>query len=77
MTVTEKVVPVIVPVAVPTFKNIKTVTTGSKIVFDFGVDNPPANLVGFKIAYGQNADSLSQEVNTLPLERISSPTIPG
>ena len=45
MTVIDKVVvPVIVPTAVPTFKNIKTITTGSRIVFDFGVDNPPADL---------------------------------
>jgi hypothetical protein len=75
MTVIEK--PVLVPVVLPKFKNIKTVTTGSKIVFDFGIDNSPIELKDFKIAYGQNADSLSQEVNTLPLERIPSLTVSG
>ncbi len=78
LTVTEKAVPVVDTVtAVPTFKNIKTVTKGSRIVFDFWVENAPTDLATFKIVYGQNADSLNQEVVTLPLARIPSLTIPG
>lgn len=46
--VTEKVIAPGVP---PTFKNIKTVTSGTRITFDFGVENAPENLSGFKIAY--------------------------
>ncbi len=74
MTVIDKevVVPVVVP---PTFKNIKTVVTGSRIVFDFWVDNPPIDLHDFKIVYGQNADNLSSEVNTMSLEKIPSTTV--
>lgn len=75
MTVIEKTA--IVPVATPTYKNIKTTTTGSRIVFDFGVDTPPASLAGFKIAYGKNADSLSEEVSTHTIDRIASTTKSG
>jgi hypothetical protein len=79
LTVTEKVVVVVppTPVPVPTFKNVKTVTTGSKIVFDFWVENAGADLSWFKIAYGPNADALNQEVVTLPLNRIPSQLVPG
>lgn len=77
MTVLEKQIVPVEPVAVPKFKNVKTVTSGSRIIFDFGVDNLPATIKDFKIAYGQNADSLSKEVNTLPLERIPSTTQSG
>ena len=79
LTVTEKVVVVVppTPVPVPTFKNIKTVTKGSKIVFDFWVENAGSDLSGFKIAYGPNADALNQEVVTLPLNRIPSQLVPG
>lgn len=79
LTVTEKVVVVVppTPVPVPAFKNLKTVTTGSKIVFDFWVENAGSDLSGFKIAYGPNADALNQEVVTLPLNRIPSQLVPG
>lgn len=77
MTVLEKQIAPVEPVAVPKFKNVKTVTSGSRIIFDFGIDNLPATIKDFKIAYGQNADSLSKEVNTLPLERIPSTTQSG
>jgi hypothetical protein len=65
--------------AAPTakFKNIKTTTKDSKVIFDFGVENPPTELAGFRISYGQNADSLNQEVNTLSLDKIVSTTTPG
>ncbi len=76
LTVTEKLVtvPDVVP---PTFKNIKTVVTWGKIVFDFWVENAPADLLNIKIAYGKNADTLSQEVITYPLTRIQSSTNSG
>lgn len=56
------------------FKNVKTTTTGSKIVFAFELDNPPTTLSSFRIAYGKNADSLSQEVSTWTLDRMMSKT---
>lgn len=59
------------------FKNIKTTTKDSKVIFDFAVENPPDELAGFKISYGKNADSLDQEVNTLSLDKIPSSTVPG
>jgi len=81
LTTTDKVIqfpPVIPdPSPVPAFKNIKTVTTGSRIVFDFAVDNAPSDLTSFKIAYGKNADSLSQETITYTLDKIASKTNPG
>lgn len=74
LTVTEKL---LAPVAVATFKNVKTTTTGSRIVFDFAVENAPSELSSFKIAYGKNADSLSQEVTTLEMGKIASKTTTG
>jgi hypothetical protein len=65
------------PTIVPTFKNVKTTTTGSRIVFDFAVDNAPIDMTSFKIAYGKNADSLTQEVTTLTLDKIGSKTNSG
>lgn len=70
ITTPKPVIPI--PVVNPTFKNVKTTTKGSKIMFDFGVDNPPEDLNSFKIAYGINADSLTQEVMTYSLEKIRS-----
>ena len=74
LTVTEKLS---APVAVATFKNVKTTTTGSRIVFNFAVENAPSELSSFKIAYGKNADSLSQEVTTLEMSKIASKTTTG
>lgn len=56
----------------PTFKNVKTTTEGSRVVFDFAVDNAPSDMTSFKIAYGKNADSLTQEVTTLTMDKIPS-----
>lgn len=71
--------PVVLPTLLPSpsFKNVKAVTTGSKVVFDFSVENAPTDLAGFKIAFGANADSLTQEVTTYTLDRIASPTGSG
>ncbi len=74
LTVTERLTTAIVT---PTFKNVKTTTTGSKVVFDFSVENAPAEMTSFKIAYGKNADNLTQEVTTLTLDRIASITNSG
>ena len=69
LTVTEKLT---APTIAPTFKNVKTTTTGSRVVFDFAVEDAPIDMTGFKIAYGKNADSLTQEVTTLTLDKIDS-----
>ena len=71
---TEKVVAPGVP---PSFKNVKAVTTATRITFDFAVENAPETLTSFKIAYGKDADSLSQEVVTLPINKIASKTLSG
>lgn len=57
-------------VPVSTFRNVKAVGEGSKANFNFFVDNIPADVVKFKIAYGDSADSLSQEASTFELEKI-------
>ncbi len=80
LTVIEKAAAPVVPtppVVTPSFKNIKTVVTGSRVVFDFWVENQPSDLTSFKIAFGKDANSLSQEVTTYPLEKIVSPSTPG
>lgn len=69
LTVTEKLAAAIIA---PTFKNVKTTTEGSRVVFDFAVENAPSDMTSFKIAYGKNADSLTQEVTTLTLDKIAS-----
>ncbi len=74
LTVTEKLM---APTVSPTFKNVKTTTVWSRVVFDFSVDNAPLELTSFKIAYGKNADSLSQEVTTLAIDKIASKTNSG
>lgn len=74
LTVTERLAAATVT---PTFKNVKTTTIGSKVVFDFSVENAPVDMTSFKIAYGKNADSLTQEVTTLSLDRIASTTSSG
>jgi hypothetical protein len=40
------------------------------VTLNFSVDNLPANTVAFKIAYGENANSLSNEVVTYPIDKI-------
>ncbi len=74
LTVTERLTATVVT---PTFKNVKTTTTGSRVVFDFSIENAPADMTSFKIAYGKNADALTQEVTTLTLDRIASTTSSG
>jgi hypothetical protein len=74
LVVTEKLA---APTLAATFKNIKTTTVGSRVVFDFAVDNAPADLSSFKIAYGKNADSLTQEATTMTMDKIASKTNSG
>lgn len=66
LTVTEPVQPSLVP----RFANIKTMTEGKKATFMFTVIDAPVDLDKFKIAYGENADSLSQEVMTYATGKI-------
>lgn len=54
----------------PRFENIKTMVEGKKVTFLFSVTDAPADLDKFKIAYGENADSLSQEVMTYSTGKI-------
>ena len=58
------------PILVPRFSDIKTVTDGSKITFSFAVIDAPADLAKFKIAYGESADSLANEVMTYSTGKI-------
>lgn len=48
----------------PKFTNVKTETVGTKVIFQFSLENPPADLSKFKIAYGPSAESLSEQVLT-------------
>ena len=50
--------------AKPMFENVKLTTENAKAMFTFGVQNAPADLDKFKIAYGENADSLREEALT-------------
>jgi hypothetical protein len=58
------------PVLIPRFTDIKTVADGAKITLSFAVTDAPADLDKFKIAYGVDADSLSQEVMTYSTGKI-------
>lgn len=65
------------PKPVPAFKNIKTVSRDDRVIFDFSVENASTDLHSFKIAYGTDANSLSNEVNTFSLDRIGSQEVSG
>jgi len=67
--VTEKPV---TPVIVPLFKNVKVTTEGTKVIFNFSVENIPTDLVKFKIAYGNSAESLSEQILTKNASEILS-----
>lgn len=54
----------------PTFSNLKAVTEGKRVTFSFTINDAPADLDKFKIAYGESADSLSQEITTFSSGRI-------
>lgn len=58
------------PILIPRFSNIKIVTGTGRAVFTFEVIDAPADLDKFKIAYGESADSLSQEVMTYSTGKI-------
>lgn len=49
---------------VSSFEEIKTTTVGTKVIFNFGIKNPPTDLEKFKIAYGENPESFGSEVIT-------------
>lgn len=50
--------------------NVRAETIGTKILFSFKVENIPTDLVKFKIAYGENPDSLSEQVITYEANKI-------
>lgn len=56
----------------PTFSDVKAVTTWKRVTFTFSVKNAPTDLHAFKIAYGESADSLSEEKTTFPASQIQS-----
>lgn len=55
---------------VSAYNNVKVTTVGSKVLFSFAVTNPPADLDKFKIAYGEGADSFTNESVTWNTGRI-------
>ncbi len=58
------------PAPVGKFLDVRTETRGTKVEFLFQVQNLPADLVKFKIAYGENPDSLSEQVITYEATKI-------
>ena len=55
---------------VPRFLNLKAITTGNRVTFSFEVVDEPETLSKFKIAYGESADALTQEVVTYTKDKI-------
>lgn len=55
------------------FKDVKLTSEWSRVNMNFFVENLPADVVAFKIAYGESANSLSKEVTTMSLEKIKRP----
>jgi hypothetical protein len=70
LTVREKAIVTPPPAPKSMFKDVKLTTEGSRINMNFFVENISKDIVAFKIAYGDTADTLSKEVTTLPLEKI-------
>lgn len=66
----ESVVSITVSEAPSVFENVKATTNGSKVIFNFTVKNPPGELDRFKIAYGDNPDSFSNDVTTWSTGKI-------
>lgn len=56
-----------------TFKNVTLTSEGTRVNFNFFVENAPSELSNFKIAYGETADALSNEVTTFTLDKIRRP----
>lgn len=59
-----------IPSTAAKFKNVQALTQGSRINFTFSIENIPSEVAKFKIAYGENADSLSNESVTFVKEKI-------
>ena len=55
------------------FKNVVTTMEGTKVNLNFSVENLPANTSKFRIAYGDTPDTLSNEVLTYTLDKITRP----
>jgi hypothetical protein len=69
LTVTEKPVAVVIP---PAFKDLKANVIGPKVMFTFMVENLPADVNKFKIAYGETPSGFTNEVMTFEKEKILS-----
>jgi hypothetical protein len=59
-----------VPKVEPRFSALKAFTEWKRVTFEFSLENAPTDLDKFKIAYGESADSLSQEVMTFSSSKI-------
>lgn len=57
----------------PAFKNVITTMEGTKVNINFSVENLPSNTSRFKIVYGDTPDTLSNEVLTYTLDKITRP----
>lgn len=49
----------------PSFKNIKTETRDSRVIFTFEVENPPKDLSTFKITYGSTGSVVTQNIDKI------------
>lgn len=49
----------------PSFKNIKTETKDSRVIFTFEVENPPKELATFKITYGSTGAVVTQNIDKI------------
>jgi hypothetical protein len=74
-TLTVKEKPVFIAPQAPKaiFKDVKLMSEWSRVNMNFFVENISKDVVAFKIAYGESANSLSSEVTTFPLEKIKRP----
>lgn len=49
----------------PSFKNVKTETKDSRVIFTFEVENPPKDLSTFKITYGSTGAVVTQNIDKI------------
>lgn len=54
----------------PSFNGVKITTEGTKVLFQFSVENIPTEIGKFKIAYGESPDNLSSEAITFDASKI-------
>jgi hypothetical protein len=71
--VRDPVIPAPLPAVKTVFKDVKLTSAGSRINMNFFVENLPSTTIKFKIAYGESANSMTNEVLTFPIEKIKHP----